>query len=72
MPHHGRRRPDGWLRVGEAAEILHVAPKTLHRWAQAGQVPCQRTLGGHRRYQEQAIRDLLERQTYRPGEESLP
>ena len=47
-----------YLRVGEAAEILHVSPKTVCRWAMDGKLPYQRTLGGHRRYPEQAIRDL--------------
>jgi excisionase family DNA binding protein len=47
-----------YLRVGEAAEILHVSPKTVCRWAMDGKLPYQRTLGGHRRYPEQLIRDL--------------
>jgi len=44
--------------VGEAAEILQVSPKTVCRWAMDGKLPFQRTLGGHRRYPEQAIRAL--------------
>jgi excisionase family DNA binding protein len=44
--------------VGEAAEILQVSPKTICRWAMDGKLPFQRTLGGHRRYPEQAIRKL--------------
>ena len=51
-------RPSSYLRVGEAAEILQVSPKTVCRWAMDGKLPYQRTLGGHRRYPEQAIRDL--------------
>ena len=51
-------RPSSYLRVGEAAEILQVSPKTVCRWAMDGKLPFQRTLGGHRRYPEQAIRDL--------------
>jgi excisionase family DNA binding protein len=47
-----------YLRVGEAAEILHVSPKTVCRWAMDGKLPFQRTLGGHRRYPEQVIREL--------------
>jgi DNA-binding transcriptional MerR regulator len=38
--------------------ILQVSPKTIARWAQHGLLPCQRTLGGHRRYPEPAIREL--------------
>jgi excisionase family DNA binding protein len=41
------------------AAILQVSPKTIARWAQHGLLPYQRTLGGHRRYPEAAIRELL-------------
>jgi excisionase family DNA binding protein len=48
-----------FLRSAEVAAILQVSPKTIARWAQQGLLPCQRTLGGHRRYPEQAIRELV-------------
>jgi excisionase family DNA binding protein len=51
-------QPTGYLRVGEAAEILKVCPKTACRWAMDGKLPFQLTLGGHRRYPERAIREL--------------
>jgi excisionase family DNA binding protein len=51
-------RQSSYLRVGEAAEILQVSSKTICRWAMDGKLPFQRTLGGHRRYPEQAIREL--------------
>jgi excisionase family DNA binding protein len=56
-----RRAPSAasYLRSAEAAAILQVSPKTVARWAQQGQLPFQRTLGGHRRYPEPAIRALL-------------
>jgi len=47
-----------FLRSAEVAAILQVSPKTIARWAQQGLLPCQRTLGGHRRYPELAIREL--------------
>ena len=47
-----------FLRSAEVAAILQVSPKTVARWAQQGRLPCQRTLGGHRRYPEPAIRKL--------------
>jgi excisionase family DNA binding protein len=47
-----------FLRSAQVAEILQVSPKTVARWAQQGRLPCQRTLGGHRRYPEPAIREL--------------
>jgi predicted site-specific integrase-resolvase len=39
----------------QLADILHVAPKTIARWAKDGRLPSQRTLGGRRRDPEQAI-----------------
>ena len=55
-----RRAPSvaSFLRSAEVAAILQVSPKTISRWAQQGLMPYQRTLGGHRRYPEQAIREL--------------
>jgi excisionase family DNA binding protein len=47
-----------FLRSAEVAAILLVSPKTVARWAKQGLLPYQRTLGGHRRYPEPAIREL--------------
>ena len=47
-----------FLRSVQVAAILQVSPKTVARWAQQGLLPCQRTLGGHRRYPAAAIEDL--------------
>jgi excisionase family DNA binding protein len=47
-----------FLWPAEVAAILQVSPKTISRWAQQGLLPYQRTLGGHRRYPEPAIRTL--------------
>ena len=49
-----------YLRAAEVAEILHVSPKTVSRWAKEGKLPFLKTLGGHRRYPEAEIRDLAE------------
>ena len=46
------------LRTAEVADLLHVSPKTVSRWAKEGKLPFLRTLGGHRRYPEHAIREL--------------
>jgi excisionase family DNA binding protein len=60
--HHQSPRPAPraatFLRSAQVAAILQVSPKTVARWAQQGLLPCQRTLGGHRRYPEAAIREL--------------
>jgi excisionase family DNA binding protein len=47
-----------YLTTAEVAEILHVSPKTVTRWAREGKLPHSRTLGGHRRYPGEAIREL--------------
>jgi excisionase family DNA binding protein len=60
--HHQRTRPapdtEPFLYTSQVADILHVSPKTIARWAKDGRLPFQRTLGGHRRYPEPAIREL--------------
>ena len=40
--------------------MLHVSPKTVARWAKEGKLPFMRTLGGHRRYPEAKLRELLD------------
>jgi excisionase family DNA binding protein len=47
-----------YLTTGQVADILHVSPKTVAHWAKEGKLPYLRTLGGHRRYPEAAIREL--------------
>jgi excisionase family DNA binding protein len=39
--------------------MFRVDPKTVTRWAKAGKLTSIRTLGGHRRYREQEVRQLL-------------
>jgi excisionase family DNA binding protein len=52
-----RPLPDAepFLHTSQVADILHDSPKTIARWAKDGRLPFLRTLGGHRRYPEQAI-----------------
>jgi excisionase family DNA binding protein len=47
-----------YLWTKDVADLLHVSPKTVSRWAKEGKLPHRRTLGGHRRYPEAAIREL--------------
>jgi excisionase family DNA binding protein len=60
--HSKRTRPlpdaEPFLSTSHVADLLHVSPKTIARWANDGRLPSQRTLGGHRRSPEQAIRQL--------------
>lgn len=50
---------DRWLTLGQACRMLGVDESTLRRWADNGQVRAFRTLGGHRRFAEPDIRELL-------------
>jgi predicted site-specific integrase-resolvase len=59
---HQRTRPlpdaESFLHTSQLADLLHVSPKTIARWAKDGRPPYQRTLGGHRGRSEQAICQL--------------
>ena len=59
---HQRTRPvpdaESFLHPSHVADILHVSPKTIARWATDGRLPSRRTLGGHRRDPEPAISRL--------------
>lgn len=39
-----------WVSLGEAAAILGIHPTTVRHWADSGDLPSQRTPGGHRRF----------------------
>ena len=60
--HHksARRAPSvqDHLRTAEVADLMHVHPKTVACWARLGLLPYVRTLGGHRRFPEAAVREL--------------
>ena len=47
------------LTPSEVATLFRVDPKTVTRWAKAGKLTSIRTLGGHRRYHEVEVRELL-------------
>ena len=59
---HQRTRPlpdaESFLHTSHVADLLHVSPKSIARWAKDGRLPYQRTLGGHRHSPEPAIRQL--------------
>jgi excisionase family DNA binding protein len=54
------------LRTAEVADILHVSPKTVGRWAKEGKLPFLKTLGGHRRFPAAEIRQLADELQVRP------
>ena len=47
------------LTPAEVAALFRVDPKTVTRWARSGMLTSLRTLGGHRRYRESEVRELL-------------
>lgn len=47
------------LTPSEVAALFRVDPKTVTRWAKSGKLSSIRTLGGHRRYHELEVRELL-------------
>jgi excisionase family DNA binding protein len=47
------------LTPSEVAALFRVDPKTVTRWAKAGRLTSIRTLGGHRRFREKEVLDLL-------------
>ena len=47
----------------EVALLFRVDPKTVARWAAAGSLGSIRTLGGHRRFRESEVLQLLATRT---------
>ncbi|MEV5651808.1 BldC family transcriptional regulator [Nocardia sp. NPDC052254] len=47
------------LTPGQVAALFHVDPKTVTRWAHAGRLGSLRTPGGHRRFRESEVMNLL-------------
>jgi excisionase family DNA binding protein len=56
---------DRLLTPGEVASLFRVDPKTVTRWAAAGRINSIRTPGGHRRFRESEIRELLRQDSAR-------
>jgi excisionase family DNA binding protein len=57
----GKSLPDSdrLLTPAEVAAMFRVDPKTVTRWARDGRLASIRTLGGHRRYRESEVLELL-------------
>jgi excisionase family DNA binding protein len=51
-------RETAYVTTAEAAKMLGKSPKTVSRWARAGRLPHFVTLGGHRRFPEEAIVEM--------------
>jgi excisionase family DNA binding protein len=59
------------LTPGEVAELLRVEPKTVNRWAIEGRIPAVILPGGHRRFREDQVRQLLEGELPPPSRNSI-
>jgi excisionase family DNA binding protein len=51
--------PEVLLTPAEVAAIFRVDPKTVTRWAKSGKLTAIRTLGGHRRYRQSEVNNLV-------------
>src|SRR6266566_10129089 len=71
LPPPPRQPRTRYLLGSEVAELLHVSPKTVARWAKEGKLPCMRTLGGHRRYPEREILELRDKLFTSPEFENI-
>ena len=61
---------DRLMTPAEVASLFRVDPKTVTRWANSGKLSPIKTLGGHRRYRESQVRDLLQGTTGSGSDES--
>ncbi len=53
--------PPEYLSVSEVADLLHVSPTTVARWAAEGRLPFETNALGERRFRQADIEDLLRR-----------
>lgn len=60
--------PEVLLTPSEVAAIFRVDPKTVTRWAKSGKLTAIRTLGGHRRYRQSEVRNLVKLNDFRGAE----
>jgi excisionase family DNA binding protein len=62
VPRTSRNSPT-WLSLHEASRRLDVHPTTLREWADRGRIRTFRTPGGHRRFSEEDVAALGDRET---------
>jgi excisionase family DNA binding protein len=53
-----------WINLGDAAEFVGVHPTPMRAWADKGEIPSQRTPGGHRRFRRQDLEAWVELQSH--------
>jgi len=52
------------LATKEVAALMNVTETTIKRWADAGELPCVKTLGGHRKFAMQEVIEFAEQHSY--------
>jgi excisionase family DNA binding protein len=57
-----------YLTRADVARRLGVSPNTVSRWAREGKLPCQMTLGGHRRFDGAVVEAIRRRLRLEGGE----
>jgi len=67
FPLETRPQASALLTPGEVAVMFRVDPKTVTRWAHAGRLGSLRTPGGHRRFRESEVMQLLKSLTTEAG-----
>lgn len=50
--------PEPIMTPAEVAEVFHVDPRTVTRWANQGRISSFRTPGGHRRFLREEVEAL--------------
>jgi len=58
-----------YLTRADVARRLGVSANTVSRWAREGKLPCQMTLGGHRRFDGAVVEAIRRRLRLEGGEE---
>jgi excisionase family DNA binding protein len=58
MKTHSGISKSSYYSTRDLAKLLGVDDSTIKRWADQGEIPCVKTLGGHRRFTQDAVRDL--------------
>ena len=46
--------------IGKISKLFGVSGETIRRWSELGKIKCVKTLGGHRRYDLEEVKKLLE------------
>ncbi len=58
--HGGVVRPTRWVSLARACELLGVNESTVRRWADSGEIQVFRTPGGHRRFAEAELLQMIQ------------